>query len=141
MQVQWEHQGKDFSKTKAWVRCSDGHAPLNAHCKLVPARQRVTVSCLVDCSTATSYGLRSSRWPGAAAAMDSSQPHAMDIVAQELCECFSLYWRHEDLHDAGAMLTLLLCLLLQAYTYSCSPTPRPAGNVHMYMWHRAFKTV
>ncbi|BDA44212.1 probable trafficking protein particle complex subunit 9 at N-terminal half [Coccomyxa sp. Obi] len=87
---------------RPWAaRTADGHAPLNAHCKLVPARQRVTVSCLVDCSTATSYGLRSSRWPGAAAAMDSSQPHAVDIVAQELCDCFSLYWRHEDLHDAA----------------------------------------
>ncbi len=128
--------------SEAWVCRADGHAPLNAHCKLVPARQRVTVSCLVDCSTATSYGLRSSRWPGAAAAVDSNQPHAVDIVAQELCECFSLYWRHEDLHDAGAMPVLLLCLLLlwlrlQAYRSSCNPTLWPAGIVHMCMQHRA----
>ncbi len=88
----------------AW--CTDGHAPLNAHCKLVPARQRVTVSCIVDCSTATAYRLRSSRWPGERAeggrSMDSSERYTMETVAEELCGSFSIYWRHEDLHDAGS---------------------------------------
>jgi hypothetical protein len=33
---------------------ADGSTPLNAHCKLVPAKQRVTVSFVVDCIGAVS---------------------------------------------------------------------------------------
>lgn len=66
----------------------------------------MTVSCIVDCSTATSYRLRSSRWPGGGAegrrTMDSSERYTLDTVTEELCQSFAIYWRHEDLHDAGS---------------------------------------
>ena len=36
------------------LACADGSTPLNAHCKLVPAKQRVTTSFMVDCVGAVS---------------------------------------------------------------------------------------
>lgn len=37
-----------------FLACADGSTPLNAHCKLVPAKQRVTISHVVDCVGAVS---------------------------------------------------------------------------------------
>ena len=39
---------------------------------------------------------------GSAEAMPNrSEQGQLERVAEELCERFALYWRHEDLHDAG----------------------------------------
>lgn len=95
-------------KSRGWL--ADGQAPLNAYCKLVPVKQRVAVSCVVDISTASSYLRRaSSRLEGTGSsgslAMDSNRMRAADMVAEDLCERFSVFWRHEDLHDAGEAAT------------------------------------
>ena len=35
--------------------------------------------------------------------MDSSERYTVDTVTEELCQSFAIYWRHEDLHDAGSV--------------------------------------
>ena len=82
---------------RPWApKAADNHIPLNAHCKLVAAKQRVTVACIVDCTAVPLSEKLAGR--GSAAG-----PGAVDteFVAGELCSSFCLYWRHEDLHDAG----------------------------------------
>lgn len=78
---------------RPWApKAADNHGPLHAHCKLVAAKQRVTVACTVDCAAL----------PGSfSMAGRSGGPGSREAVAEELCARFCLYWRHEDLHDAG----------------------------------------
>ena len=47
---------------------------------------------------------------GAATLAHSSEQSLMNRAAEELCERFALFWRHEHLHDAGTTFTLTPCL-------------------------------
>ena len=86
---------------RPWApKAADTHIPLHAHCKLVAAKQHVTVACIVDCAAKAFIDKLAVRGLGAG----SPSPSMEEVIAEELCNRFCLYWRHEDLHDAGLSL-------------------------------------
>ena len=104
-----EHHSADWQamvdSPRPWApKAADTHIPLHAHCKLVAARQRVTVASIVDCAAMPFIEKLADRGHGA-----GSPLHNREAIAEELCKRFCLYWRHEDLHDAGACSGLSLC--------------------------------
>ena len=97
-----EHHSADWQalvdSPRPWApKAAETHIPLNAHCKLVAARQRVTVASIVDCAAMPFMERLADRGLGAC-----STSHNKEAIAEELSNRFCLYWRHEDLHDAGA---------------------------------------
>lgn len=100
-----EHHSADWQaladSPRPWApKAADASVPLHAHCKLVPAGQHVTVACIVDCATMP----HSERLAGMVS-MGRADFVSKDLIAEELCNRFAIYWRHEDLHDAGALPT------------------------------------
>ena len=100
--VRPEHNSADWQAVidspRPWApKAADTHTPLHAHCKLVAARQRVTVASIVDCSAMPFIEKLADRGLGS-----GSHSQSKEAIAEELCNRFCLYWRHEDLHDAGA---------------------------------------
>ena len=96
-----EHHSADWQamvdSPRPWApKAADTHIPLHAHCKLVAARQRVTVASIMDCTAMPLIERLADRGHGA-----GSTFHNREAIAEELCNRFCLYWRHEDLHDAG----------------------------------------
>ena len=114
-----EHHSADWQAVvdspRPWApKAADTHIPLHAHCKLVAARQRVTVASIVDCAAMPLTQKLVGRGPGA-----GSPSHNMEAIAEELCGRFCLYWRHEDLHDAGACSGLPSKRLLRSHSQCC----------------------
>ena len=99
-----EHHAADWQaladSPRPWApKAVDATVPLHAHCKLVAAGQHVTVACIVDCAT-----MPYSERLVSIASSGRADFVSKDFIAEELCSRFALYWRHEDLHDAGAIL-------------------------------------
>jgi len=128
-----EHHSADWQaladSPRPWApKAADTHIPLNAHCKLVAAKQRVTVACTVDCAAKAFIDKLAARGLGAG----SPSPNMEEIITEELCNRFRLYWRHEDLHDAGQSLppASYVCLCV---------SNAPSFVLHPCIWHKDVK--
>ena len=85
-----EHHSADWQAVvdspRPWApKAADTHIPLHAHCKLVAARQRVTVASIVDCAAMPVTGKLAGRGPGAGSPRTTWKPLQRSSAGASAC--------------------------------------------------------